>query len=108
MLAEIVVPNDPPRMYPGQFVQVQLEIARPVRPSVPPLALVRRGDSQAVAVIEANRVHFVPVVTGEQDGTRVEIVRGLAGGERVALDPGSLSEGAPVQVAEIGPASASR
>ncbi len=108
MLAEIVVPNDPPRMYPGQFVQVRLEVARPSRPSVPPLALVFRGDSQAVAVIEANRVHFVPVVTGEQDGTRVEIVRGLKGGERVALDPSRLSDGAAVQVAEGAATSASR
>jgi len=108
MLAEILVPNDPPRMYPGQFVQVRLEVARPVRPSVPPAALVFHGDSPAVAVIDGKRVHFVPVVTGEHDGTRVEIVRGLNGGERVALDAGGLSDGAAVQVAENAPTPVAR
>ena len=108
MLAEILVPNDPPRMYPGQFVQVRLEVARQVRPAVPPLALVFRGDSPLVAVIDGNRVHFVPVVTGEHDGTSVEIVRGLKGGERVALDAGGLSDGAAVQVVEAASATVPR
>jgi membrane fusion protein, multidrug efflux system len=108
MLAEILVPNDPPRMYPGQFVQVRLEVARPVRPAVPPLALAFRGDSAVVAVIDGNRVRFVPVVTGEHDGTSVEIVRGLKGGERVALDAGGLSDGAAVQVVEAASATVPR
>jgi hypothetical protein len=102
MLVEIEVPNDPPRVYPGQFVQVSLQVGRPARPTVPPSALTLRGDSAAVAVLEGNRVHFVPVLTGEHDGARVEIVRGLSGGERVALDAGGLSEGAPVQPTDVG------
>jgi RND family efflux transporter MFP subunit len=100
MLAELDVPNDPPRMYPGQFVRVRLQVARRARPSVPPSALVFRGDAPNVAVVEGNRLKLVPVVLGEHDGTRVEVVKGLQGGERVALDAGGISDGAPVQVVE--------
>jgi membrane fusion protein, multidrug efflux system len=108
MLVEMEVPNDPPRMYPGEFVQVQLRIARPARPVVPSAALTSRGGTSAVAVVEGGRVRFVPVVTGEHDGANVEIVQGLVGGERVALDAGGLSDGAPVQPVEASPAPAAR
>jgi RND family efflux transporter MFP subunit len=97
MLVEIDVPNDPPAVYPGQFVPVRILVHRPPHPAIPTAALVFRGDSPQVALVEGHRVHFVPVVLGHDDGPRVEVLRGLAGGELLALDASSLSEGAPVQ-----------
>jgi multidrug efflux pump subunit AcrA (membrane-fusion protein) len=100
MLAEIVVDNVPARMYPGQFVKVDLRIPRPERPAVPVSALVFRGDSVQVAVVEGKRVRLVPVVPGDPGGRTVEVLQGLRGGELVALDAAGLADGAPVQPAE--------
>jgi DNA-binding SARP family transcriptional activator len=97
MLAELVVDNVPPRMYPGQFVDVQLRLRRPPRPLVRADALVFRGNSASVAVLDGRRVRMVPVVTGEHDGTTVEVLQGLRGGEEVVLNAGSLADGALVQ-----------
>lgn len=97
MLAELVVPNVPRRMYPGQFVTVELQVARAARPTVRSDALVFQGQSTRVALLEGHRVKLVPVTTGEHDGARVEVLQGLRGGERVVLNAGALPDGAAVQ-----------
>ncbi len=98
MLVEIDLPNDPPRVYPGQFVPVSIRVRRTPHPSVPPSAVVFRGDAPRVAIIEGGRVRFVPVELGDDDGTRIEIRKGLRVGEQVALDAGGLADGSAVQV----------
>jgi RND family efflux transporter MFP subunit len=100
MLVEIDVANDPPRVYPGQFVPVELRISRHPLPTVPPAAVVFHGDAAAVGVIEAGRIRFVPVVLGEHDGPNLEVAKGLSGGETVALDAGGLSDGSPVRAVQ--------
>jgi RND family efflux transporter MFP subunit len=101
MLAEIVVPNVPARMVPGQFVTVQLHVPRPPRPLVLADALVIRGKSASVALVEKDRVRLVPVVMGDSDGKKVEVLEGLQGGERVALNAGALPDGSPVQAIDV-------
>ncbi len=103
MLVEVDVPNEPPRIYPGQFVPLEVRVGRAPLPEVPQAALVSRGDATYVAEVLDGRIRFVPVEVGEYDGTRVEIVRGLRGGETVALDAGGLAGGAPVRVVPGGP-----
>ncbi len=98
MLVEIDLPNDPPRVYPGQFVPASIRVRRTAHPSVPPSAVVFRGDAPKVALVENGHVRFVPVELGEHDGTRVEIRKGVQVGEQVALDAGGLADGAAVQV----------
>lgn len=96
------------RLVPGLFVHVTLHVNAPVLPTVPPDALVSRGDRLQVATVRDRRLHFVDVVPGETDGRRLQIREGLQGGEVVALSPPSeLGEGAPVQPAEAGGAEAS-
>ncbi len=103
MLVEIDVRNEPPRIYPGQFVPLRVLVGRPARPAVPPAALVFRGDATFVARVDDRRIRLVPVKVGEHDGPLVQVVAGLRGGETVALDAGGLADGAAVQPRQAAP-----
>jgi multidrug efflux pump subunit AcrA (membrane-fusion protein) len=48
-----------------------------------------------------------PVTTGETHGVQVEILSGLAAGDSVVHEPGSLAQGQPVRV-RTGPAGGQR
>ncbi|GAP34358.1 efflux RND transporter periplasmic adaptor subunit [Piscinibacter sakaiensis] len=79
---------------PGGFARVLLPGAGsgpaglPARLSVPARAVTVRGGWQAVYVVGADgRPLLRPVRLGPADGDRVEVLTGLAAGERVALDP---------------------
>jgi membrane fusion protein, multidrug efflux system len=102
MLAELIVPNLPRRMYPGQFVRVRLHQTQTPRPSVRADALVFGKQGVKVALLEGNHIRLVPVTPGEDDGTHVVVLKGLNGGERVVLNASGLRDGDAVQVAEDG------
>jgi RND family efflux transporter MFP subunit len=75
---------------PGMFARAWLPGAgtRDARLFVPAQALVRRSEVAAVYVIGSDgRPLLRQVRPGRSDGSRVEILTGLAAGERVALDP---------------------
>jgi RND family efflux transporter MFP subunit len=67
--------------------------------SVPLTSLVSRGALAGVFVIEAGRAHLRWLKLGRERGARVEVLAGLEPGERFALAPRSLADGAPVRVA---------
>ncbi len=79
---------------PGQVAQVQLAV-RGDAPSevgaalsVPKQAVVRRGEVQAVYVVDAQGVpRLRQVRLGRAQGSRIQVVAGLQAGERVASDP---------------------
>lgn len=100
MLVEVWPDEQPPvRLVPGLFVHVALQVAVPPLPAVPSQALVARGEKLQIALVDGGKLHFVDVVPGLDDGRRIQIRRGLSGGELVALSPPSdLGEGAPVEV----------
>jgi HlyD family secretion protein len=58
---------------------------------VPSKALAERAGRAGVWILEreggGNRVRFVPVEAGAREGDRATILSGLAGGERLVLDP---------------------
>ncbi len=65
--------------------------------ALPEAAVVLRPAGSVVYVIEGGRAHERKVKTGERLDGMVEIVEGLRGGERVALDGAAwLSDGAAV------------
>lgn len=98
MLTEIWLDNQEPRLYPGTFVHVTLHLRVPPVPTVPAEALVARGDSLYVAVVREDKLSFVKVEPGLNDGRTMQIQRGLKGGEWVALSvPAVLGEGARIQ-----------
>ena len=92
---EVSLPNKGGILLPGACVQVALPLALSRSLAVPNNALIIRGEGTMVAVVdEKNRVNIKPVQLGRNYGVRVEVMNGLAGGERLVLNPpDSLSAG---------------
>ena len=94
MLTEVDISNDDHLIVPGSYVQVTLDVRVPPLFEVPAEALLTRGDKSQVAVLDGEQhVHYKPVVVADDDGQVVRLVSGLAPGERVALDLGTLGPG---------------
>ncbi len=76
-------------LYPGMLVKVAFEIGSRQRLAVPASAVVYRSEVTGVYVVkEDGAVVLRQIRTGQQsaDGT-IEVLAGLAEGERIALDP---------------------
>ncbi|HZX95068.1 MAG TPA: efflux RND transporter periplasmic adaptor subunit [Myxococcales bacterium] len=101
MLCEIDLPNPPAGLYPGAFVQTTLSLHGQPRPLLPTDALIGQGGQLFVALVEEGKVHFQRVRLGVDDGSNVEVLDGLRGGELVALSLGpEVKDGAAVRVKE--------
>jgi multidrug efflux pump subunit AcrA (membrane-fusion protein) len=87
--ANEVVPNGSSELRPGTNCDVILGLAAPIRVArVPTSALVFDAGGPHVATVgRRGHVHFVPVRPGRLLGGDVEIVDGLAAGERVLSAP---------------------
>jgi RND family efflux transporter MFP subunit len=73
---------------PGTTVKASFKLGETPRLLVPTSTLVQRGEVQAVYVVDAEgRVELRQVRPGRRFGERVEILAGLADGERIAIDP---------------------
>jgi RND family efflux transporter MFP subunit len=76
-------------LVPGQFARLWLPAAGGTRanPWVPAAAIVRRAEMTGLYVLDANgRPLLRQVRLGRSDGAQVEVLSGLAAGERVASD----------------------
>jgi membrane fusion protein, multidrug efflux system len=102
MVAELDVNNGDGRIVPGGFVQVVLDVPSPARPQAPAEALVVRGSSTLVGLIDSTaHVHLVPVTVASNDGKTVMFASGVAPGQRIALSlGGTVTDGALVQLAD--------
>ncbi len=84
----VSLPDGQYRLYPGMFVKVAFVIGDAERLLVPAAALVRRSEVTGVYVVgDEDRVRLRQVRVGNRFGDRVEVLAGLAEGERIALDP---------------------
>jgi RND family efflux transporter MFP subunit len=92
LLAEVQVPNEGGFLLPGMYSEVNFTTPR----KEPPLiiradALVVRGDGPHVAIVgDDGVVHFKTVQVGRDYGDSLEILGGLAMGERVVISPGDV------------------
>lgn len=78
----------PSGIVPGTAAKVLVPIGRSRKLVVPAAAVVRRGELTAVYVLADNTRQLRQVRVGNRvDGDAVEVLAGLAAGERVALDP---------------------
>lgn len=92
MRVELTLPNPELRIPAGLLGVARLEpapgVASPLR--LPVNTLVVREGRQHVAVVREGRVAFVPVTTGRNLGTTVEILAGLAPDAAVIVNPNAL------------------
>jgi RND family efflux transporter MFP subunit len=86
--ARIELPKGVQGLSPGMFVKVGFVTGEADRILVPLAAVVQRSEMRGVYVVAPDgRVSLRQVRLGHVRGDRVEVLAGLAGGERVALDP---------------------
>lgn len=108
MLVELWLDNRIARLVPGVFVHVTLHVQAPPLPSVPTEALMTRNGRSLVAVVENKRIRFQEVELGLNEGTTVQIRRGLRAGQLVALSPPTeLRDNAPIEPVRAPPTPAS-
>lgn len=84
----VELPEAETGLQPGMTVKTAFKLGEQRRVMVPVSALVRRSEVTAVYVVgEDNRVSLRQVRLGHQVDDRVEVIAGLAEGERIAADP---------------------
>lgn len=101
MLAELDVDNRNGAIVPGSFLTVSLNVPVPSQPQAPAEALVVRGTTTYVGVVDAQqRIHLVPVTVASNDGKIVTFASGVEPGTRIALSlGGSVQDGAQARLA---------
>jgi RND family efflux transporter MFP subunit len=97
---EVNIPNAKGELLAGMHVEVSLEV--PVSHSVvrvPSSAVIADSRGVHVAVVDGSgKVHLVAVAPGLDNGTTVDLVQGLSGGEQVIAAPASdVAEGQEVK-----------
>jgi multidrug efflux system membrane fusion protein len=100
------LPNDPPRLWPGQFVNVRLLAATRRDATVIPAPAVQRGPQGTfVYVIKPDQTaEHRPVTVGPIEDGKALIEAGLTPGERIVVDGQyKLQAGAQVRIGEATP-----
>ncbi|MBZ9719198.1 efflux RND transporter periplasmic adaptor subunit [Mesorhizobium sp. AD1-1] len=94
----VALPSDS-GLLPGMFARVEITTRRRVPLAIPEKALVWRNGGKAVFAVQEGTVSLRPVETGVRRGGWIEIVSGLAPGERIAVKgAGFLRNGDRVHV----------
>ncbi|HET8772158.1 MAG TPA: efflux RND transporter periplasmic adaptor subunit [Thermoanaerobaculia bacterium] len=82
----------------GTYVKVSFPAGARDAVTVPPSALVRRGQLTSVFVVGSDGVARMRLVTvGSTDGAQAEILSGLAAGEEIVADPARVRDGVLVR-----------
>ncbi|MCA0375157.1 MAG: efflux RND transporter periplasmic adaptor subunit [Gemmatimonadetes bacterium] len=102
VLLKARVANENRLLWPGQFVQVALELSVDQDAvTIPSEAVVTTGTSSFVYLLADGKAARTPVKVGRQFGDVVKIDSGLVGGEPVITEGQTrLRDGAPVQTRE--------
>lgn len=84
----------------GQQVDAKIEIAnRDNTVRVPFEAIFNEGGKTCVAVVKDHVIRYVPIVTGIEDSTSIEILKGVSAGQEIILPKGKLmKEGERVEI----------
>jgi len=100
LLAEVQVDNTDGALMPGMYSQVDLSVPRQDPPLViPGDTLVVRSDGPQVAVVDSGDVvHYQRIRLGRDFGDRLEVLEGLAEGQRLVVNPSdTIREGVQVK-----------
>ena len=98
--AEIDLPNSDLALLPGMYVQVGFQLATSGLLEVPASAVMFRADGAHVAIEgDGDKVRFVPITIGRDDGGTVELTSGVQPGDKVVLNiSNQIADGEQVQV----------
>ena len=102
MLVQLEADNAKGELLPGSYVDVHFELpGRAGLARLPVSALLFRDRGLEVATVDAgNKVRLRHVELGRDFGTEVEVLSGLAAGDRIIdSPPDSIAEGEPVRLA---------
>jgi RND family efflux transporter MFP subunit len=102
---EVDLPNPKGELLAGMYVDVSLDVAvshQVVRG--PSSAIIADSRGVHVAVVDASgKVHLVAVTPGLDNGSTIELVAGLSGGEQViSAPPSDVTDGMQVQAVSAG------
>ncbi len=108
MQVEVAFDNKAGLLLPGAFVQVVLTLPASHAINIPSNTLIIRKDGTQVAIIDdQNKVQLQKIKVGRDYGTKMDVIDGLKGGERLVLNPSdALSQGDVVSVVADAPAAA--
>jgi RND family efflux transporter MFP subunit len=82
----------------GRFARLTVPLGESHALRIPASAVVQRGQMELAFVADADRAHLRLVKTGKRLGDEVEIVSGLAAGDRVIVEGAEqLRDGQPIQ-----------
>lgn len=99
LMVEAEVPNPRNELRPGSFASAEIVTAAAEKAIlVPASALVSFAGVDKILVVKDGKVAEKRVTTGRRENGRLEIVAGLAAGDPVITEPGSLVEGDAVRV----------
>lgn len=91
--ARLELPENAADLYPGMFVKVGFVVGDTEQLLMPASALVERSEVTAAYVVDASgRTSLRQLRTGHRFDDRIEVLAGLKGGERVAIDPVAASK----------------
>jgi membrane fusion protein, multidrug efflux system len=100
LLAEAEAPNTHNEIVAGSTVHAEVRVKHPRMLQVPVAALIVKGNKSFVGeVVNGNTFQLDSVTTGTNYGSTIEVVSGLTGNEKLALNVGNtLPNGAHVQL----------
>jgi len=99
---ELQVDNSRGELFPGAFAEVHFKVPGSTTTwRIPATALIFRSAGLQVAVVDPNgRAKLKSIVQGRDFGTSVEVLSGLAGNDRIIVNPpDSLNDGSPIRIA---------
>ena len=101
--AEIDLPNADLALLPGMYVQTSFQLPSAGAVQVPASAMMFRSDGPHVAVVGADqKVHFAAVTIARDDGSVIELGKGVQDGDKVVLNISNQAvDGNPVRVTAI-------
>jgi len=101
LLVEIEVNNGGGVLRPGSFGRAEITTAvEGTALMVPASAVVSFAGIEKTFLVQDGKAVEKIVTTGRREGDIVEITSGLSSGDQIVLDPGTLSSGQPVVVAQ--------
>lgn len=87
LLTEVQLPNPNGELLPGMYAQVKFHVRRAHPPLlIPSEALITNSNGEQVAIVRNGRIHLQPVISGNDYGPQVEILNGVAEGDRLVTN----------------------